>query len=142
MWLRFAMLSNLGVGAGAVLYAWLLLRRTDRQELHTRLALVLLCLGTGLVARGVYWLGDLKLALDVMWVTFCLAPLALALFFEALLHRPLPLSLKLLLLGGTFTFVAGGFLGPRGPWNSGLLAFTLRNGFPFNTSDISADAAS
>ena len=125
MWLRFAMLSNLGVGAGAMLYAWLLLRRTDRQQLHTRLALFLLCLGTGLVAIGVFWLGDLPVALDVMWVTFAISPLALALFFEALLHRPLPMPLKLLLLAGTFTFLIGGLVGSRGWWNSALLGFNL-----------------
>ncbi len=125
MWLRFAMLSNLGVGAGAMLYAWLLLRRTDRQQLHARLAMFLLCLGTGLVARGVFWIGDLKVALDVMWVTFAISPLALALFFEALLHRPLPLALKVLLLAGTFGFLLGGFIGLRAAWNQGLLAFNL-----------------
>ena len=125
MWLRFAMVSNLGVGAGAMLYAWLLLRRTDRQPLHTRLALVLLCLGGGLVARGVYWLGDLAIALDVMWVTFSISPFALALFFEALLHRPLPRALKLLLLVGTLAFLIGGFVGSRTWWNSALLGFNV-----------------
>jgi hypothetical protein len=125
MWLRFAMLSNLGVGAGAILYAWLLFRRHDGQRLHGRLGFFLICLGGGLVTRGLYSISGSSIALDVMWLTFSVSPLALALFFEALLHRPLPLVLKLLLLLGTAGIGVGGLIGPRPSFSSALMGFNV-----------------
>ncbi len=123
MWLRFAILSNLGVGLGALLYAWLLWRRDDRQALHARLSVFLTCLGIGLAARGLYWHDGWPWAGHVMWVAFALFPLPLALFFETLLHRALPLVLKLVVLFGSLALTVAALVAPvlAVPWWSGAL---------------------
>jgi hypothetical protein len=125
MWTRFATLANFGIGIGAVIYAWLLLRRKDRLPLHARVAAFLLCTGAGLVAQGIYVRGHSCLALIVMWLAFSSFPLPLALSMETLLKRPLPLPFKLFVLVGVLASVVSGPLLPRALWHGLIVGFHI-----------------
>jgi hypothetical protein len=106
MYTRMEGLAHMGAGVGAVLYSALLLRLYGQLAIHGPFGRLLLVLGTAVGVKGLTWYLAPGPSILMTLYLFCFAlfPLMAALFFEALLQRPLHLPAKLLLLLGTAFF--------------------------------------
>lgn len=106
MYTRMEALAHMGAGVGAILYSVLLLRLYGQLAIHGPFGRLLFVLGLAVGGKGLVWyLGPGPAFFTHLYLLcFGLFPLMAALFFEALLQRPLHLAAKLALIAGTATF--------------------------------------
>lgn len=130
LWSNLEAFAHVAAGLGAVIQSVLLSRGP---KLERRVGGVLLVLGLSMVARGVNWAlpGEHPSLMRFFIAGFGLLPLLTGLMVEALVRRPLPLLVKLVLLVGTVGFVGAVFVPgtpmsyPFGVAQAGFLMLTF-----------------